>query len=169
LSYDKKSDVTAFYLCQKQKALSMKSIFDKATAEGLISRIQQLDSTQKAKWGKMTPSQMIRHCLLSEEMFLGKRNYERLFIGRIFGKMTLSGILKNDDPLKPNQPTHPTFKITGGGNFETDLARWLKLMKEYEQFSNTSFIHPFFGTMNKEQIGIYVYKHTDHHLRQFSA
>lgn len=147
----------------------MKSIFDKTAMEELIHRINTLDPNRKAKWGKMNSWQMVKHCVLSEEMFLGKTKYERLFIGRLFGKMTLKGILKNDDPMKPNQPTHPSFKITGTGNFEAERIAWINLLKEYPALSDQPFVHPFFGAMNKEQIGKYVYKHTDHHLRQFGA
>ena len=54
-----------------------------------------------------------------------------------------------------------------------DLAeekkKWLKLLDGYEHFSNEGFIHPFFGTMTKEDTGLIVYKHIDHHLRQFNC
>jgi len=40
---------------------------------------------------------------------------------------------------------------------------------DYAHFSNTGFIHDFFGKMTREEIGILAYKHLDHHLRQFGA
>ncbi|MEQ8414194.1 MAG: DUF1569 domain-containing protein [Imperialibacter sp.] len=147
----------------------MKTIFDKNTTASLIQRIRSLTAEQPNKWGKMSAYQMLKHCTLSEEMFLGKKKYERLFIGRLFGGMALKGMLKNEDPMKQNQPTHPEFKIKGVGNFDTEREKWIKLLHEYEVFPSTDFVHPFFGAMNKEQIGQYVYKHTDHHLRQFNA
>jgi hypothetical protein len=147
----------------------METIFNKNTRDRLISRVHNLSGTAKAAWGKMDSFQMLRHCVMSEEMFLGKKKYDRLFIGKLFGKMALKAILKNDQPLKKNQPTHPDLKIKGWGNIEAEKQKWIALLKEYEDYAVHDFVHPFFGKMSREQIGYYVYKHTDHHLRQFSC
>lgn len=147
----------------------MKTIFNPETMEELIGRVNSMDQNSKRKWGKMTAYQMLKHCTLSEEMFLGKTSYRRLFIGRLFGSMTLKGILKNDAAMKQNQPTHPEMKITGTGDFEAERKKWIELLRKYPSFSNQAFVHPFFGKMSREEIGKYVYKHTDHHLRQFGS
>ncbi len=146
----------------------MKTIIDKNTVTELVTRINSLQADSKAQWGKMDAYQMLKHCTMSEEMFQGKKQYKRLFVGRLFGGMALKGILKNEKPMKQNQPTHPEMKITGTGNFENEKAKWIGLLQAYSTNSNPHFVHPFFGKMTKKQIGIYVYKHTDHHLRQFS-
>lgn len=145
----------------------MNNVLHGDTVNELIVRIGRLTSSNTALWGTMTPYRMVRHCILSEEMFLGARTYERLFAGRLFGRMLLRGILKNDEPLKRNQPTHPLLKITGSGDVEVGKASWIALLNRYPHLSNERFVHPFFGYMTTEQIGRYVYKHTDHHLRQF--
>ncbi|MEB2774342.1 DUF1569 domain-containing protein [Algoriphagus sp. D3-2-R+10] len=147
----------------------MKTVFDKKTVVELITRINTLQTDSPSKWGKMTSYQMLKHCTLSEEMFQGKKTYKRLFIGKLFGRMALKSILNNGNPMKKNQPTHPEMKITGPGNFEMEREKWIELLQTYTPFSNNRFIHPFFGKMTKEQIGNYVYKHTDHHLRQFGC
>lgn len=146
----------------------MKTIFNEKTLNELIDRIKLIDATDKAQWGKMDAFQMVRHCNISEEMYLGKTSYKRLFIGKIFGKMALNATLKDENPMSKNSPTHPDFKITGSGNIESEKSKWIGLLNQYLNFSNPNFVHPFFGSMTKEQIGNYVYKHTDHHLRQFN-
>lgn len=145
----------------------MKTIFDIKTVTELVNRINLLEAGTRAHWGKMDAFQMLKHCTLSEEMFQGKTGYKRLFIGRLFGRMALKGVLKPAHQMKKNQPTHPEMRITGTGNFEQERAKWIELLLGYASFSNNNFIHPFFGRMNKDEIGNYVYKHTDHHLRQF--
>lgn len=145
----------------------MNTIFDTMAVAALIKRVHALQANEQAWWGKMNAYQMLKHCTMSEEMFQGKTHYKRLFIGKLFGRMALNGILKNENPLKQNQSTHPDLKITGTGDFETERTKWIELLKGYATCSNPDFIHPFFGKMSKEAIGIYVYKHTDHHLRQF--
>lgn len=145
----------------------MQTIFDTNSVMELLGRINSLQATDQAQWGKMDAYQMMKHCTLSEEMFQGKKMYKRLFIGRLFGSMALKGILKNENSMKRNQPTHPEMKIMGTGNFEAERTKWIALLQAYKSFSNSGFIHPFFGKMTREEIGHYVYKHTDHHLRQF--
>ena len=147
----------------------MKSIFDKTTREELISRINSIPPNAEAQWGKMNLYQMMKHCIVSEEMFLGKKQYKRLLIGRLFGKMALKGVLKDDGEMKHNQPTHPQFKIKGTGNPEPEKHKWASLIAGYGTLPDTNFVHPFFGKMTTAQIGTYVYKHTDHHLRQFNS
>ncbi len=145
----------------------MKTIFDPNVRQNLIERTNKLSAQSKALWGKMDAYQMLKHCNLSEEMYQGKTQYKRLFIGRLFGQMALKNLLKNADNMQRNQPTHPTFKITGTGNFEAEKQQWIAQLQAYENYSNLTVVHPFFGKMTHEQIGQYVYKHTDHHLRQF--
>ena len=147
----------------------MKTIFDKATRDELISRINSLTENSQAQWGKMTLYQMVKHCRLWEEMMLGKQRYKRAFIGRLFGRMTLKALLKNEGPLRRNTPTIPALRITGNGDILAERMKWIALIEEYAHFSNLDFVHPFFGKMTKEQIGPFVYKHTDHHLRQFNS
>ncbi|MBS1500552.1 MAG: DUF1569 domain-containing protein [Bacteroidetes bacterium] len=147
----------------------MKTVFDKATRDELIERIGTLHENSKALWGKMNVDQMIKHCTLYEEMATGKVKYKRAFIGRLFGKIALKQVLKDDAPLARNTPTLPELRIKESGDFSSEKAKWISLVGEYEHFTNTGFIHPFFGKMTKEQIGYMSYKHTDHHLRQFNS
>ena len=150
----------------------MKSLFDKTTREELIQRINSLHETNTAQWGKMTLYQMLKHCTLCEEMYLGKKKYKRVFIGRFFGKMLLKNAVKDNSPMKPGAPTIPDFVIKEkNGDVASQKHRWINLIEEYAHVSeqNNDLIHPFFGKMTDDQIGYHAYKHSDHHLRQFGA
>jgi hypothetical protein len=147
----------------------MKTIFDKITRDELIGRINTLTENSTAQWGKMTVYQMLKHCRLWEEMILGKTKYQRVFIGRLFGKIALKNVLKDESPMMRNAPTIPALKITEDGNFLAEKNKWIDLIKQQADFSNPHFVHPFFGKMTKEQLGYFAYKHTDHHLRQFNS
>ncbi|MFZ1800338.1 MAG: DUF1569 domain-containing protein [Chitinophagaceae bacterium] len=147
----------------------MKSIFNVAIRDELIQRIQSLKPGDSALWGKMTLYQMLRHCILWDEMVEGKKKYKQVFLGKLFGKMILKKVLKNDAPLRKNTPTLPALKIVGSGDIALEKSNWIAHIQQYAQFSNTNLVHPFFGKMSKEEIGYMVYKHADHHLRQFGA
>ena len=146
----------------------MKTVFDKSTRDELIKRINSLNENSTAQWGKMKVSQMLKHCSQWDEMALGKVKYKQSFLGKLFGKTALRNMLK-DEPIKKNLPTVPSFVVKDESDVATEKAKWIRLLQEYEQYSNDGFIHPFFGAMTKENTGYVVYKHSDHHLRQFGA
>jgi len=147
----------------------MKSIFDPAIREELITRINSLNENSTAQWGKMNVYQMLKHCTLWSEMILGRKKYKRAFLGLLMGKMLLRNSIKDDSPMQRSTPTIPEFVIKGDGDVEAQKKEWISCIKEHEHFSNLGFVHPFFGKMTKEQIGIHAYKHCDHHLRQFNG
>ena len=147
----------------------MQTIFDKTNRDELIKRINALNENSKAQWGKMNICQMLKHCIIWEEMALGRKKYKQSFLGRLFGKMALKDFIKDEIPFKKKVPTVPAFKIKElTGDVKLEKKKWINLIDEYAHFSNVDFVHPFFGKMNKEQIGYLAYKHIDHHLRQFN-
>ena len=150
----------------------MKIIFDKSTRDELTSRINSLNENSKPLWGKMSVYQMTKHCIIWDEWVLGKNDtvYRQEFLGKLFGKMALKSNTKDNKPLRKNMPAGKAFIVKEKvGDLKIQKAIWTKLIADYGHFSNDNFIHDFFGKMTKEQIGIFAYKHNDHHLRQFNA
>jgi hypothetical protein len=149
----------------------MKSIFDPQTSAEIIGRINSLNADCRAQWGKMNVTQMVRHCSLCEEYYMGEREVKRSFLGRIFGKMAIKGMLKDDQTqLSKNAPTSTEFKVTEGvSDLDAEKEKWKKLIELYGDYPQDHFNHWFFGRMTKEQLGQFVYKHCDHHLRQFAC
>jgi hypothetical protein len=150
----------------------MRTIFDSAIQKELIDRITALDVKSEVRWGRMNLYQMLGHCITWDEWVLGKNNpvYKQAFIGLLFGKIALRSLTKNDKPLSRNIPSsNHLIMMDKEGNVEHSKKRWITLIKDYSCFSNSNFIHDFFGRMTTEQIGILAYKHADHHLRQFSC
>jgi hypothetical protein len=149
----------------------MKTIFDNTAREELMSRINSLTKKNTAQWGKMNAYQMSRHCTVWNNWILGtnKYNYRQEWLGWIFGKMALKGLVKDDRPMKKNMPSGKDFMIKEeDGDIELEKRVWMEQVAAYERFSNPGFIHDFFGKMTVDEIGILAYKHMDHHLRQFS-
>lgn len=113
---------------------------------------------------------MVKHCTLCDDMYLGIITIKRAFIDRLIGKTILKKILKDDAPFHKNSPTSPLLKtIKEEGNLELQKEEWINRIKQYNNFNNPNFIHPFYGPMTKGEIGYLSYKHIDHHLGQFGA
>jgi hypothetical protein len=150
----------------------VKTIFDLSTRGEIIQRIGSINENSKPLWGKMNAFQMTKHCTIWDEWVLGKNDpvYKQIFLGKIFGKMGLKSDTSDDRPIGKNIPSGSAFVvIEKEGDLENQKAIWSNLIAEYEHFSNDKFIHDFFGKMTIEQIGIFAYKHNDHHLRQFGV
>ena len=151
----------------------MKNIYDKQTRDELIKRVNLIDENSQRQWGKMNVFQMLKHNTYWNGWILGKdehTTYKQEFLGKIFGKMALKRMIKDEKPFDKNIPTSDQFKVKElNCDSEFEKSKWIGLLSEYENYNNTKFIHDFFGKMTKEQIGILVYKHTDHHLRQFGV
>jgi hypothetical protein len=150
----------------------MKTIFDESTRDELVQRINSLNEDNKPAWGKMNVYQMSKHCTIWNEWVLGKSNfvYKQEFLGKIFGKIALKSNTKDDKPIGKGMPAGKAFTVKETvGELSPQKSNWIDQIKSYEYFSNDDFIHDFFGKMTKEQIGIFAFKHNDHHLRQFNA
>ncbi len=150
----------------------MRTIFEKHTRDELVQRINSLNENNKPDWGKMNVYQMSKHCTIWNEWVLGKKDvvYKQDFLGKIFGKMALKSNTRDDNPIGKNMPAGKAFTVK---ETITDLnllrSIWIDQIKSYESYSNDNFVHDFFGKMTKDQIGIFAFKHNDHHLRQFNA
>lgn len=148
----------------------MKSIFDPSTEQAIIARIQSLSVDSKALWGKMNVLQMVEHGILCEDMYLGKNQVKRVLIGRLLGSTMLKMVLKNDKPFSKGTPTAKELTpIDNTQDLEAMKATWISKIQENRDKPMPQFVHPFFGNMNKAQIGLLNFKHVDHHLRQFGV
>jgi len=147
----------------------MKTVLDKTTRQELVNRINMLNENSAAQWGKMNAYQMLKHCTIWDE-WVKKQTNKQVFIGRLFGRMALKKVLKDDAPLSHNTPTLPEFRIKETtGDINAEKANWIALIDAYSHYSNPNFVHAFFGKMTEEQVGQLAYKHADHHLRQFGC
>jgi len=148
-----------------------RTILDAGVRNDVTARIETLSGNHKALWGTMNVYEMIAHCSLWDEMVLHNKKYPRVWIGRLIGRLILKSALK-DEPMPKNAPTiAPLIVHRNTDDIELQKKNWITLIEQYKTFSEPvpPFVHPFFGVMTKEQIGIQAYKHADHHLRQFGC
>src|SRR4051794_39642311 len=113
----------------------MKTIFDKSTRDELVNRINTLNKDSKRQWGRMNVCQMLKHCILADEMYLGRKEYKRVFIGRLLGRIALKSILKDEGAMKRNSPTLADFKVEEtDGDISSEKKKWVALLSEYANY-----------------------------------
>jgi hypothetical protein len=150
----------------------MKNLFDPASLQEVKSRLQALQPDSPRQWGTMTPAQAVAHCSLGMEMALGELRPPRKLIGRILGPIIKPLALKDDAPMHRNSPTVDGMIVKDDRNFEPERERLQTLLDRFAAggpSACTTHPHAFFGKLTPEQWSIQVYKHLDHHLRQFNA
>ncbi len=150
----------------------MKNLFEAATAKEMKERIAHLGPKSERQWGKMTAPQAMAHCSVAMEWAVGDNNPPRMFIGRLLGPIAKSQVLKDEKPMRRNTPTAKSLVVSD----ERDLAKECqRLSALIERFCAggpqrcTKHPHTFFGQLTPEEWAQLMYKHVDHHLRQFAA
>ena len=149
----------------------MRSLFETEVFTETVNRINRLTSTQPALWGKMNVSQMLAHCKEAFRVPLSEKKLPRIFLGYLLGPL-LKSKLYDDSPWKQNLPTAPAFVIKDQRDFHMEKEALLELVNKFYASGPagiTKFPHPFFGSFTPDQWGKSMYKHLDHHLRQFGV
>jgi hypothetical protein len=149
----------------------MKNLFQKDATDEVISRLDSLQPASPRQWGKMDAAQMMAHCSAALDMASGRLNPPRILIGRLLGPF-IKPIFANEKPFRRNNPTEKKLVVSD----PRDFAREQELLKQkVRQFHEggellcTKHPHPFFGDLTPAAWSRGMYKHLDHHLRQFGA
>jgi len=150
----------------------MKTLYEKEQADEIRSRLQNIHADSVRQWGKMTPAQAMAHCANAMESAVGDENPPRSLIGRFMGPIARAMILKDDKPFSRNSPTAPNLVISDEREFEKERQRLVTLVNRFVDGGRSKCTrnpHQFFGRLSPDQWGLLMYKHLDHHLRQFGA
>ncbi len=149
----------------------MKTLFEESDREEILKRIAGLKPGASRQWGKMTPAQALAHCTVALEAGTGDKPRPQALIGRIFGPFFKARIL-GEPPFPKNSPTDPTFVVSDEKDFAAERKRLLSVVARFCQLGPSNAAkqtHSFLGRISGEEWGVMMYKHLDHHLRQFGA
>jgi hypothetical protein len=150
----------------------MKHLFDSARVEEVQARIARLRPESAALWGTMSPAQALAHCALALEWAVGDSIPPRMWLGRIMGRIVKPMVLGNDAPMRRNSPTTKDLVVQDARDLATERERLRSLSDRFAAAGPagcTTHPHSFFGRLTPEEWATLMYKHLDHHLRQFGA
>lgn len=153
----------------------MKDLFRPDLVEETKQRILRLRPESERQWGNMAVAQTLAHCTAGFEMAMGVIQAKRArFPAALIGPLLKPLVFGDDKPLRRNSPSSP--ELLSVDPIKCDLEREQSvLIAVIDRFSTqgaagcTSHPHPFFGPLKPEQWAILMYKHVDHHLRQFGV
>jgi hypothetical protein len=153
----------------------VKNLFDPEMVEDTKLRILRLHAGSERQWGNMTVGQTLAHATAGIKMATGEINPKRApFPGNVVGLLIKPLVFGDDKPMRRNSPTVPEMLATGNAesDFERERAGLIAAINEFAAEGAaccSKHPHPFFGVLNPEQWAVLMYKHVDHHLRQFGV
>jgi hypothetical protein len=149
----------------------MQNLFDAADHDAILRRLSALQPSSPRQWGKMNAGQMLAHCAAALEVACGDRTKKQALIGRVLAPFVRASVL-GEKPFSRNAPTDPDFKVVDERDFAAERARVAVLVGRFCSRGPSAadgLVHSFFGRLSADQWGRLMFKHLDHHLRQFSA
>ena len=150
----------------------MKNLFEAATVAEVKERVARLRPDSERLWGKMNAAQALAHCAAGLEWAVGDTVPPRMLLGRIIGRMVKPMVLRNEEPLRRNSPTAKSLVVADERDLRKEQERLRGLIDRFAAAGPegcTTHPHSFFGRLTPQEWSILMYRHLDHHLRQFGA
>ena len=147
----------------------MKNVLNETDYSEIKDRVQKLSSSSSRLWGKMEMEQMLIHCTTQLKLALGEISSNQQgasFLRSKLGKWMLFSTIPW--PKGAETPTQMNAEITSFAitDIETEKRELLNYLEKVRQEPQLK-THPFFGELSRGEWARLIYKHLDHHLKQF--
>lgn len=149
----------------------MKNLLNYSDREAIVARLQTLSIQNQRKWGKLSIQELIPHLTDPLRVAMGEKSgnpQKSILYNTLLGKA-----MRDYLPWPKGAPTDPGFLPGTGGTaateFNQDLQTLLLTIHRFATFSSPMADNPVFGRMTSEAWGRLMWRHLDHHLRQFGA
>ncbi len=150
----------------------MKNVFDPNDVKEILGRIDKLSPAAQPQWGKMNVAQMLAHCNVTYEMAYETKHPKPNPVVRLLLKLFVKQAVVSEKPYGHNGRTAPAFVITDQKNFAAEKGRLVGYINRTldlggRHFDNRESLS--FGALSTAEWNNMLYKHLDHHLRQFGV
>jgi hypothetical protein len=147
----------------------MKSAWNISDRRELQRRVEALRPETRGRWGSMTAPQMVAHLADSLRMALGdlsctpKKSPIRY--------TPLKQLIIYWLPFPKGVPTAVELITRAPATWQAEIDALNSLLEQFARRDRTGQWpdHPAFGRMHGTAWGVLVYRHMDHHLRQFGV
>jgi hypothetical protein len=147
----------------------MKSIWQEALRREISDRVGALSWDRPAQWGKFTAPKMVCHLADSLKMAMGDLPVapKRLPIRY----PPLKQLIIYVSPFPKSAPTAPELLVRAPREWANDVADVQALLARAASARTTDSWpeHPAFGKLSTRAWGVLIYRHMDHHLKQFGS
>ena len=148
----------------------MRSMFEAPRQREIRDRVARLSPESPGSWGKMSAPQMVCHLAESLKMALGDLPVTARKMPIRYPP--LKQFIIYVAPFPKGVPTAPELVARSPQAWQADVAELQALVDRFVARGRETTPwpdHPAFGTLSRRAWGVLVYRHMDHHLRQFGA
>jgi hypothetical protein len=147
----------------------MKSIWQDKSRQELNERLRALVWNNPAQWGKFTAPKMVCHLADSLRMAIGELAVEPKRLPIRYPP--LKQLIIYVAPFPKGARTAPELLTREPREWSSDVADVQALLNRAAKTTATDAWpeHPAFGALSKRAWGVLIYRHMDHHLKQFGA
>jgi hypothetical protein len=147
----------------------MKTMWDGNDQREVSDRLTRLLPDRRAAWGRMSAPQMVCHLSESLRMALGELKVAPKKVPIRYPP--LKQFIVYVAPFPKNVPTAPELLERSPREWNADVAELQSLIERFAARRGAAqwAEHPAFGRLSERAWGVLVYRHMDHHLRQFGA
>lgn len=155
---------------QPLSRMSKKVIFNPPDFQEIYNRMLTLQPNSQRRWGKMNVVQMLNHLKIAtgSGLHIYQLEDERSYFSRVVVRYVALKFLKRF-PKNAKGPEGFKKELNDILDFNAEKAQVLDILQKAHTSTYMIHPHPMFGTMPKALWGRLIYRHFDHHLRQFSA
>jgi hypothetical protein len=147
----------------------MKTMWQEATRNELADRVSRLTPAGAPRWGRLSAPRMMAHIVDSLKMAVGELDVPSKNLPLRyppFKQLVIYWL-----PFPKNAPTAPELIARTAIDWELEVRLLMQLVDRFVARTPDGPWprHPAFGAMTGRAWGVLVYRHTDHHLRQFGV
>ena len=148
----------------------MPTFWDATARDAFCQRVARLTPDTPARWGRFNAAQMVAHLndamrMTSGELPVAPKNMPLRY-------PPLKQLIIYVAPFPKSAPTAPELVITATPNeWAGDVRTLTTLMDRFAVRGQAGPWpdHPAFGRLSPRAWGVLVYRHMDHHLKQFGV
>ena len=145
----------------------MKTIWDPGCRQQLLARFEKLTPDGRPAWGRMTAAQMLAHLADPLKAAMGSKTV--VAKTSALSNPIVRTLIIYCLPWPKGAPTAPEFIHDREEPFEYNMSAFRATLEEFVASGGGARRepHPAFGQLSGKTWGRLVYRHLDHHLRQF--
>jgi hypothetical protein len=148
----------------------MKNLLNATDRQALGVRLKNLHPNSRRNWGKLSILELFPHLTEPLRTAIGERQVppvKSIFYNTLVGKGIVWFL-----PWPKGAPTAPEFLpgtgLTASTQFENDRRLFFETLEKFAEKDRFE-ASPVFGNLSKSAWGRLMWRHIDHHLRQFSS
>ena len=147
----------------------MKTLFEESARGAILSRLDSVTADSRPRWGKMNAERMLTHLVEAMRMAIGELATKPKRLPTRFPP--LRQLFVYWLPWPKGLPTAPELRPSNSRTIEESKRELTRLIADFSTRTAQKKWpdHPAIGNLRCRGWGVLVWRHLDHHLRQFGV